>query len=128
MGLYWVDMNWVLAIYSVTVQSKYPIFEALVGYLDVLLGILSRKINTSTQQVSICKNVRPSVTLLFLCSPKGNHTVAALSVRPSVVRHAFVRNISKSTEGDLMKFDTLRGWGRVGRGSGVGGIIVECGK
>ena len=25
MGIYWVEMNWVLAIYSVTVQKKYPI-------------------------------------------------------------------------------------------------------
>ena len=33
MGIYWVDMNWVLAIYSVSVQSKYPI------NLRCLLGI-----------------------------------------------------------------------------------------
>ena len=25
MGIHWVDRNWVLAIYSVGVQSKYPV-------------------------------------------------------------------------------------------------------
>ena len=41
MGIYWVDMNWVLAIYSISVKKKYPINQAHVGYLGVLLGILS---------------------------------------------------------------------------------------
>ena len=32
MGIYWIDMNWALAIYSVSVQSKYPInFRHLMG-------------------------------------------------------------------------------------------------
>ena len=31
-GIYWVDTSWVLAVYSVVVQSKYP------TYLKDLLG------------------------------------------------------------------------------------------
>ena len=62
--------------------------------------------------------------LTFLCSPKGEHIVAALSLRPSVcpsVRpsiHPSIHpsgrpsnfcpeHISKSIEGNLMKLDTL---------------------
>ena len=56
MGIYWVDMNWVLAIYSVSVQSKYPI------NLRHLLGILSRKINTVVPNK--CPYVRTSVCVL----------------------------------------------------------------
>ena len=48
----------------------------------------------------------------FLCSPKGEHIVAALSIhlticlsfRPS---HFCPENISKSIEDNLMKLDTL---------------------
>ena len=47
MGIYWVDMNWVLAIYSVKCPKKVPnTFEALVGYIGILMGILSPKIYT----------------------------------------------------------------------------------
>ena len=40
----------------------------------------------------------------FLCSPKGEHLVVALSVRLS---HFCLEHISKNIEGNLMKLDTL---------------------
>ena len=42
--------------------------------------------------------------VIFLCSPKGEHIVAALSVRPS---HFCPEHVSESIEGNLMKPDTL---------------------
>ena len=41
-GIYWLNINWVLAIYSFNAKKKVPNkFEALVGYLGVLLGKLT---------------------------------------------------------------------------------------
>ena len=61
MGIYRVDMSWVLAIYSVSVQKKVPTYEALVGYFRCL-GYFAPKIYyVNTQQVFISENVRPSI-------------------------------------------------------------------
>ena len=46
MSIYWVDMNLVLAIYSVSVKKILNKFEVLVGYFGVLLAILSLKFYT----------------------------------------------------------------------------------
>ena len=69
-GIFWVNKNWVLAIYSVSVQIKVPNkTEAFVGYFGVFLGILSHKIYTViptnvhlTNFVSL--TIRPSCYLL----------------------------------------------------------------
>ena len=51
---------------------------------------------------------KPPLLFPFYAPPKGEHIVAALSVRPSVhPSHFYPEHISQSIEGNLMKIETL---------------------
>ena len=89
-------------IYNKTLSDKATLVKIVFVPFSRVLSSVSTPIKSGS---SICLN--RTRWIAFLCSPKGEHKFAALSIRLSIrLLHFCLEHISKSIEGNLMKLDT----------------------